>query len=287
MAVAYEWMSQLKRCAVRLLAASIVVAALGAVLAAHALAGTYQVYSCRTPSGQSAPTEGWSASRAGTAAVTADTCSQPGGALVAGLRGETPRTANADAAMWAFGAPVGETIAGATLWRAGDAFGGTNAFASYLFWLAGPTELEPFDGCSELTGCPDQAGDTSQPFASANRVVVPSSNLGPHLYARAFCGGKSGYECPENFGDPSGYAAVIYLYAADLVLEQSAPPSASDVSGELASAPALSGTSDIAFSASDPVSGVYEAVFSVDGRVVQRTVLDEDGGRCRSVGETD
>ncbi len=40
------------------------------------------------------------------------------------------------------------------------------------------------------------------------------------------------------------------------------------------------------FSASDPGSGVYEAVFSIDGSVVQGTVLDENGGRCRDVGET-
>ncbi len=42
----------------------------------------------------------------------------------------------------------------------------------------------------------------------------------------------------------------------------------------------------MAFSASDPGSGVYEAVFTVDGSVLQRTVLDEDGGRCRDVGGT-
>ena len=42
----------------------------------------------------------------------------------------------------------------------------------------------------------------------------------------------------------------------------------------------------MAFSASDPGAGVYEAVFSVDGQVVQSTVLDENGGRCRNVGET-
>jgi hypothetical protein len=284
MAVVGERIFMWGRRAAPVLAVSVVGSA---VLAACALAGTYQVYSCRTPWGQSAPTEGWSASRIGTAVITEDTCSQPGGALVAGLRAKTTRTANADEAIWAFSAPTGETITAATLWRAGDADGGTGLFASYLFWLAGPTELEPFDGCSALTGCPSTAGEVGQPFASANRVVVPSANLGPHLYARAFCGGKSGYECPENSGDPNGYAAVIYLYAADLVLEQSTLPSASDVSGELASAPTVSGTSDIVFSASDSGSGVYEAVFDVDGRVVQRTVLDEDEGRCRSVGETD
>jgi hypothetical protein len=58
------------------------------------------------------------------------------------------------------------------------------------------------------------------------------------------------------------------------------------VGGELASAQAVSGTSDVSFSASDPGSGVYEALFSVDGQVVQRTALGENGGHCRDVGET-
>ncbi len=29
---------------------------------------------------------------------------------------------------------------------------------------------------------------------------------------------------------------------------------------------------------------MYEALFSVDGQLVQSSVVDEDGGRCRSVG---
>ena len=125
-----------------------------------------------------------------------------------------------------------------------------------------------------------------QPASSANRVAVPSANLGSHLYVKASCGGVSEYNCPNGSGDPNGYAAVVYLYAADLTLEQSTGPSVSDVSGELASAPVVAGTSDVVFSAGDPGSGVYEAVFSVDGQVVQRTVVNEDGGRCRNVGQT-
>jgi hypothetical protein len=42
----------------------------------------------------------------------------------------------------------------------------------------------------------------------------------------------------------------------------------------------------VAFDATDAGAGVYEALFSIDGRVVQRTVLDDNGGRCRDVGET-
>jgi hypothetical protein len=42
----------------------------------------------------------------------------------------------------------------------------------------------------------------------------------------------------------------------------------------------------VSFTATDAGSGVWEALFSVDGEVVQRSVLDEDGGRCRDVGQT-
>jgi len=44
--------------------------------------------------------------------------------------------------------------------------------------------------------------------------------------------------------------------------------------------------SDVAFNATDPGSGVYEAAFSVDGQVVQSAVLNENGGRCKNVGQT-
>jgi len=102
------------------------VAMIAAAPSAHA--GEYHVYSCRTPTGQSAPVDGWSGSTTGTSYTYAeDTCSQPGGALVAAL-GEAPREANSDVATWAFGSPAGESIAGATLWRAGDADGGAGRF---------------------------------------------------------------------------------------------------------------------------------------------------------------
>jgi len=265
-------------------------AATGAASSSSALAGAYHVYSCQTPSGESAPADGWSGSAIGPESIDQDTCSQPGGALIAGLRAGFARTANSDSAKWAFEAPAGETIAAATLWRAGDAEGGAATSAFYTFWFAGPNNVNEsgsaFGQCVGGSTCPAAVGTMSQPLALENRLVVPASNLGGRLYVNASCSGGSGFKCNEGASDPNGYAAVVYLYAADLTLEQSTPPTASNVSGELASAPTVSGTSDVAFSASDPGSGVYEAVFSVDGKVVQSTVLNENGGRCRNVGQT-
>ena len=271
-----------------LLSASVVAMAGVAVslaIPAGAGAGQYHVYSCRTPSGESAPADGWSGSATGTETFTQNTCAQ-GGALVAGLRAHTPRKAGSGVAMWAFAPAAGLTVAAATVWRAGDADGGLELYAGYQFWLAGPTDAEVFDQCSALGGCSGSVGRMDDPLSQANRVSVPAANLGAHLYANASCGGKAEFSCPNGSGDANGYAAVVNLYAADLTLEQSASPTTSNVSGELASAPAVAGTSDVAFSASDAGSGVYEAVFNVDGRVVQGTVVDDDGGRCKNVGQS-
>jgi len=275
----------------RLLRAWFVAGLAMAAIAADAQAGEYHVYSCRTPSGESAPADGWSPSEAGPASYALDTCGQQGGALVAAL-GQASRTANTDIATWAFEAPAGESIAHATLWRAGDADGGAVVDAAYELWFSGPdnpsspTPTYAFAQCESGLGCPVGVGDATQPLSPENEVVEPAANLGDNLYFDASCVGKSGFSCKQGEHDANGYAAVVSVYAADIVLEQSAGPTASNVSGELASAPVVQGSSDVAFSAADPGSGVYEAVFSVDGQVVQSTVVDDNGGRCRNVGQT-
>ena len=162
-------------------------AAAMATIPAGAQAGQFHVYSCRTPSGESAPADGWSGSKSGAETTAEDTCSQPKGALIAALGDQAPRTANADTATWTFGVPVGETVAGATLWRAGDTLGGTSTNATYQFWLAGSNPTEIFEECLYAVKC-QVKGIQAQPLSSENRVAVPSANLGPHLYMTASCG---------------------------------------------------------------------------------------------------
>jgi hypothetical protein len=263
------------------------VAAFG-ISARVAQAGQYHVYSCRTPAGEAAPADGWSGSVAAGSApdvYARNTCGE-GGALVGALGEQAIHISYTDTATWTFGAPSGETISGATLWRAGYLHGAPGEQASYQFWLAGPLDTKAFDNCIYSVECAGK-GVVAQPLAAANRVSVPSANLGAHLYMNTSCGeGMPGNQCRGGFGDPNGYAAIVNLYAADITLEQSTGPTATNVSGELATAPAVRRTSDIAFSATDPGSGVYEAVFSVDGQVVQASVVNDNGGRCRNVGQT-
>jgi hypothetical protein len=255
------------------------------VSATGAWAGEYHVYSCRMPNGEVAPTDGWSGSATGAYVYAEDKCAK-GGALVAALEDDVEHE-KTDIATWTFSAPAEETLAGATLWRAGDADGGLAKSGTYEFWLAGPSENEVFDECvyGGSEPCKTGQGEPDEPLASANRIEVSGSHLGSHLYANAACFATLG-ACKKGEHDPNGYAAVVYLYAADLVLEQTSQPTVSNVEGELATAATLSGTEDLSFHASDDGSGVYRAVFTVDGAEDGSVLLDENGGHCRNVGQT-
>ena len=255
-----------------------------AVPAATAQAGKYHVYSCRRPSGAVAPVDGWSGSASGVGTSAENTCAT-GGALIAGLSDAYERTANTSQATWALEVPTPETVTEATLWRAGDTAGGAAINASYEFWFAGPSETSIFGECLAIGSCAS-LGNQSAPLAAENRVEVPGAHLGSHLYMSAACGGVSTYHCPKGVGDEHGYAAVSYLYAANLVLEQNEGPSVKEVSGPLATEKVIHGTSDVTFSATDPGAGVYQAIVSVDGHVVQETIINENGGHCKNVGET-
>ncbi len=264
--------------------------------AGSAGAGQYHVYSCRMPNGAPAPVDGWVGSVAAGGSwdqFALNTC-ETGGALVAALGDETVHQIDKERAMWTLSAPSFAHLVAASLWRSGDTAGGGIGNDSYQFWvssppLGSPTPLsEAFDECDASSGCRSQ-GESKQPLVTANRVVAPPGHLASRLVVGAGCIGKTNpepYECEPGKGDAANYAAVIYLYAADLTLEQTTGPSAGGMGGELATAPTVAGTSDVTFNASDPGAGVYEAVFSVEGKVVQSTVIDEEGGRCRNVGQT-
>jgi hypothetical protein len=262
--------------------AMIVLVALGC---AAAMAGGYHVYSCRTPSGAVAPVDGWTGYVAPGGAYdqyALNTC-ESGGALIAALGDATVHAVEIDTASWTFNAPNGEAIVGTTLWRVGDNDGGNIVNATYEYWLAGSTEFDPFDSCIYAFEC-EREGDPTQPLSSSNLITAPVRDLGRYINTNVYCGGAPGHDCPAGKGDANGYASAVYLYAADIILDQTVGPTATNVSGELTTAPTVRGSSDVAFDASDPGSGVYEAVFTVDGQVVQSTVVDANGGRCHDVG---
>jgi hypothetical protein len=273
-----------------LVAAALALAGLASgVPVATAWAGEYHVYSCHQPSGQSAPADGWSYSLYSGYDYEANTCEKMGGGLVVALDAGVAHPAYIDIATWAFNTPAGETIASATMWRAGNTLGGANENATYVYWFAGSASTgesaHAFDECAAIRKCSGE-GNPLNPFVLENQLIVPENLLGSdYLSLTAGCGSpfKNTY-CPVDEG--KGYAAMIELFAADIVLSQPEGPTVSAVEGGLVDSGAVAGTSDVAFHATDPGSGVYEVVFQVDGQVTSSSVLDEDGGRCRDVGQT-
>jgi hypothetical protein len=264
-----------------------------AFAAPPARAGRFHVYSCRTPNGGVAPTDGWAGSTSPlvSTVVAKNTCSEKG-SLASELK-DGVEDKVATSAGWDLSVPVGETLTGAMLWRSGSADGGSVANAYYEFWMAVHEDLDRppyvFDECVSSFSCPiEGVGDASNPMSSTNLISAPSEDLGSHIYVNASCGGQSGYACPEGRKDPNSDAAVVYLYAADLLLEQTAQPSVTpgSVGGELATDAKLTGTASVLFEASDPASGVYQAVVEVDGKAVGASVLDSNGGHCANVGQT-
>jgi hypothetical protein len=250
-----------------------------------AWAGEYHVYSCRTPAGAVAPTEGWSGSVSGLYDSDPNGC-ETGGGLVAALNAGIAHPADTDLASWIFNAPPGDVIAAATLWRAGVTPGGSSGNASYMFDLTGVANTGPktqvFDTCAALS-CGGE-GSFSEPLASENRVVVQQSALNsPYLSLNALCGSLTESNCPAT--PSTGYAAEVELFAADIVLDQPQGPSVQAVGGALTEATTVSGTTDLALRASDPGAGIYEALFNVDGRTVATMPLDEEAGHCRAVGQ--
>jgi hypothetical protein len=257
-----------------------------AALAAGAQAGEYHVYSCRTPTGQPASTEGWSAPEHSGEDTTADTCEEADGGLVAGLNAHVSHPAETDKATWGYEAPQGEAIVGATLWRAGETVALAKPETAYTFWLAGVADEGPqtevFEECGAKK-CPKE-GDFAAPLSLENRVAVPNDALGSrYLYLNVSCASLVS-ACAASEAGKTGYVATIELFAADLLLSQSEAPVVSGVGGSLAEGTTVSGTSDVAFEAHDGGSGIYEVVFRVDGEVVSTVFPEEADGRCHNVG---
>ncbi len=268
------------------------IALLGAGARSVAWAGAYHVFSCRMPDGSVAPVDGWSGSTTLTNDEIANTC-VTGGGLVAALKTGHTHPADTDSVTWTFSAPAGETLEAATLWRAGDTLGGSNSEAesSYLFWLAGVansgSSTQIFNECVAIRGC-SHIGSLTDPRAANNMESVPDFALhSPYLYLTASCGSPIfASACPPGGGDENGNAAIVELFAADLVLNQESSPTVGEVAGPLAEASAVNDMSDVAFTATDPGSGVYEAILQVDGTIISTKVIDTNGGRCHAVGGT-
>ncbi|MEA2130748.1 MAG: hypothetical protein QOJ85_3639 [Solirubrobacteraceae bacterium] len=265
------------------LAALLCVAVLG-LAAAHASAAAYHAYVCRVPYGPSAgkpaPAEATIYTQNSATTSASESCAT-GGAMTAEIDGRTAHQQGQGASI-TYSAPDGLTIAGFRIWRH-EAVGPTSAdgsgvpFTKATYGSAG-TLVE--SDCSRGVGCVER-GTPSSPLDAANEVAASNLSGVTELRWNAFCGGVAGATCPAN---GAVHSAVYDVFAADVLLNDAAPPAASNVGGPLLAGGTLAGAQSVTFAATDHGSGVYKGALVVDGVVVTETVLDSVGGACAEFG---
>ena len=72
----------------------------------------------------------------------------------------------------------------------------------------------------------------------------------------------------------------LYLYAADITLEDSFGPAITSLGGGLLSQGPVQGVQPVSLSATDRGGGLHRTVVEIDGRVVAGKIFDPNGGRC-------
>lgn len=276
----------MSRTASRLLLAILsLVGGLYGTVVSVASAGTYRVYSCKTPSGLVAPTDGWTSSSIAPYTSPGNTC-PAGGSLHLGLNPDVYNPATASLMTWRWDAPAGASISSYRVWRSAQVSSAWEPNATPVVFVARPVNLlsgayTP-DGCRASDGCTGLGGG---PGLSPANLVSESLEAMPDAdrwHINVDCGGAVGYNCvPRPAGVPM---AVVFVHAAEFTLRDPDSPTVTNVTGRLTSATTHAGTELISFTAADSVSGVYRALVEVNGRIVRTAVVDDNDGRCADAG---
>ncbi|MGK2937999.1 MAG: hypothetical protein ACSLFR_09400 [Solirubrobacteraceae bacterium] len=251
-----------------------------------AMAGEYRVYSCMTPSGLPAPTDGWSSDRALSVESQPLNYCAAGGALLAILNPNHAQPANTAIVTWGWSAPSGAAIVGYRIWRSADVRSGPSDTAAtpYVFStrdVNSATASYLIDHCAAGYGCTG-IGVPSPALATPNALVEDVRHLGgiSRWYINAACGGVTGQWC-----SPNGVGmSVARVHAAEFTLRDAEGPVVASTQGRLASATTHSGTEQLSFTATDAVSGVYRSILEVDGKIVRTAVISANDGRCADAG---
>lgn len=241
------------------------------VLAAIAQGGAYHIYSCSDPlTGMPLPVYNWKTTGRGPTANTCATNPVSGGLSVEAIP-QFPATQG----TWTFTAPADTHIVAATLYRSAVV-----SYRALAYWASPEDEYTPsnaFDSCQgsgQYSACTlgDASASSCEPascYSSSDALSVPAANLPSRQLSLSM-------RCRE-----AGCAGSEALHSADITLEQDFGPTASATGGSLTTQPILQGIDDIGISASDPGSGVFQAIFEIDGKALPGQTIDTNGGSCQ------
>ncbi|MDO8208942.1 carboxypeptidase-like regulatory domain-containing protein [Conexibacter sp. CPCC 206217] len=257
-------------------------------------------YSCHTPSGRWASTEGWTGSIVSTnpgAARTYEDCQQsgqpnPSGNLVAELREppSLPDYARAgDYAAWGVGGPDGTLIQDARVGlcaRANAITGSRVSIGPLISWISpGMTVLFPRAELDGWLGCGGDPWWRSDPQTGGRNYIDLNGLNSERLYFTSWCGVE---DCNPGH-DP--YVRVE-IAAAQLRLRDEQAPTVDRAAGSLANGVPENGRLSATFDAHDVGGGIYRAIVDVkvhqsgDWRQFTAEIVDRVGGRCAPAGET-
>lgn len=235
-------------------------------------AGTYDVWSCRTPNGLDASLSGWTgtSNEAGGGYVRNECLTQ---GRIAAFFSTAPTGPHQ--ALWQFDAPVNTRIVAYDLYRDASSTTAPDGMKGYILF----EDEMAFDRqhivemCLVNASCM-QLGDPDHPFAAENRVLRTGRSA-RHLYgvvrcfSFTFCGATS---------LPSGYA----IYQAQITLSDDVDPSVGPLDGDLLHRyTPIGGAGTVGLSASDLGGGVERADLLVDGAVVASAGMEGRAAGCR------
>ena len=243
------------------------------VFATTASANEYVVYSCKTPSGAPAPTDGWSATGGVSFGWAVDRCGS-GGSLGAGMGGPS-QPSNSASIGWGFDSGAAP-IRSYTINRSGRISGGGFGVSMFMFTantMNDPNGGRAVDYCAAHHACQSISGTVTRDASS-----IPGDSRG--WFFTMACGGYAGEVCTHP-GSPD--FGEIHVNSAAFTLEDSEQPSVASVGGSLTSEGASFGT--IGFMANDDVSGIARATIEVDGAEHDSIVPNANGGRCNRIGQ--
>lgn len=243
--------------------------------AASAQAGTYDVLSCKTPSGTPTSTTGWTSSSTLLYDVPGNDCAL-GGRLTAKFTAAGGAVSGGLWSAWQFTAPEGTSVASVSLDHASvaRAASGDEQATARSTVFRGPLTAELADRL-ETT---DAAVDGSTPTSPGGEATFKVG--GPTFGIAAGCAGESGTSiCRKG----EGSRARIAVDSARITLADEKPPVAK-VSGKILSGKPVRGASSIHLEASDVGAGVWQAEVRLGAAIVMpRRTIDTNGGRCEQL----
>lgn len=263
--------------------------------------GMYRVWSCRTPSGQVAPADGWRSANQAPAAAVVSSCGSGGflglavgtgtfaqqGTLewwpapgVEGISAELWRTATASSTQNVTSTPPGMSRVSVTR------VGGEEITAHGIPGVADGTRItvntgKTAESLQSFSLPATTRGTTHDLRAPANKLVLDPLLTG---YQQYYAPIQLEAECAfwyQNYPCTTSYT----IWAADLRLRDPAAPTTSNVSGPLVDAlapgaAAQSGVSGFTARAKDVGSGVLRTLIEVDGSVKAEAPASKVSATC-------